>query len=116
MKKWIGCQRLVHNRIGRLNERGALRRKLSDALLPFLLKRSVLQRHVAFRVDIDKVDDIILEALGRSLFAPQIRRLSLGAVDADTFYINRAGKTLPKTQRARLERAKVELKHQFVSE
>jgi uncharacterized protein DUF3175 len=30
-----------------------------------------------------------------------------------TFYLNRAGKTLPKTQRARLERAKVELKHQF---
>jgi Protein of unknown function (DUF3175) len=30
-----------------------------------------------------------------------------------TFYINRAGKTLPKTQRARLERAKVELKRQF---
>jgi Protein of unknown function (DUF3175) len=30
-----------------------------------------------------------------------------------TFYINRAGKALPKTQRARLERAKVELKHQF---
>jgi len=30
-----------------------------------------------------------------------------------TFYINRGGKTLPKTQRARLERAKVELKHQF---
>jgi Protein of unknown function (DUF3175) len=30
-----------------------------------------------------------------------------------TFYINRAGKTLPKTQRARLERAKIELKHQF---
>ena len=30
-----------------------------------------------------------------------------------TFYINRAGKTLPKKQRARLERAKVELKHQF---
>ena len=29
-----------------------------------------------------------------------------------TFYINRAGKTLPKTQRARLERAKVELRHQ----
>ena len=33
-----------------------------------------------------------------------------------TFYINRAGKTLPKTQRARLERAKVELKHQFGKE
>jgi hypothetical protein len=30
-----------------------------------------------------------------------------------TFYINRAGKTLPKAQRTRLERAKVELKHQF---
>ncbi|QPF85239.1 DUF3175 domain-containing protein [Bradyrhizobium genosp. L] len=30
-----------------------------------------------------------------------------------TFYINRAGTTLPKAQRARLERAKVELKHQF---
>ena len=30
-----------------------------------------------------------------------------------TFYINRAGKTLPKTQRTRLERAKVELKNQF---
>jgi Protein of unknown function (DUF3175) len=30
-----------------------------------------------------------------------------------TFYINRAGKTLPKTQRDRLRRAKTELKHQF---
>ncbi|HLZ04817.1 MAG TPA: DUF3175 domain-containing protein [Bradyrhizobium sp.] len=30
-----------------------------------------------------------------------------------TFYINRAGKNLPKTQRQRLERAKVELKRQF---
>ena len=30
-----------------------------------------------------------------------------------TFYINRAGKTLPKTQRDRLERAKTELKHRF---
>jgi hypothetical protein len=30
-----------------------------------------------------------------------------------TFYINRAGSTLPKTQRDRLERAKTELKHQF---
>jgi hypothetical protein len=30
-----------------------------------------------------------------------------------TFYINRAGKTLPKTQRERLERAKLELKRQF---
>ncbi len=30
-----------------------------------------------------------------------------------TFYVNRAGKTLPNTQRERLERAKVELKRQF---
>jgi hypothetical protein len=30
-----------------------------------------------------------------------------------TFYINRAGKTLPKIQRDRLQRAKTELKHQF---
>ena len=30
-----------------------------------------------------------------------------------TFYINRAGSTLPKAQRDRLQRAKVELKHQF---
>ena len=30
-----------------------------------------------------------------------------------TFYINRAGKSLPKTQRTRLERAKVELKRAF---
>ena len=30
-----------------------------------------------------------------------------------TFYINRAGKTLPKTQQARLNQAKVELKRQF---
>jgi Protein of unknown function (DUF3175) len=33
-----------------------------------------------------------------------------------TFYINRAGKSLPKTQRARLERAKMELKRQFGKE
>jgi hypothetical protein len=30
-----------------------------------------------------------------------------------TFYINRAGKTLPKIQRDRLQRAKTELKRQF---
>jgi Protein of unknown function (DUF3175) len=30
-----------------------------------------------------------------------------------TFYVNRAGRTLPKTQRSRLERAKDELKKQF---
>ncbi|MDE2376749.1 DUF3175 domain-containing protein [Bradyrhizobium sp.] len=30
-----------------------------------------------------------------------------------TFYINRAGKSLPRTERTRLERAKVELKRAF---
>ena len=30
-----------------------------------------------------------------------------------TFYINRAGKKLPRTERDRLERAKTELKRQF---
>ncbi len=30
-----------------------------------------------------------------------------------TFYINRAGETLPKTQRDRLQRAKIELKRAF---
>jgi uncharacterized protein DUF3175 len=33
-----------------------------------------------------------------------------------TFYINRAGKNLPKAQRDRLERAKAELKRQFGKE
>jgi Protein of unknown function (DUF3175) len=33
-----------------------------------------------------------------------------------TFYINRAGRTLPRTQRERLNRAKVELKRQFGKE
>jgi hypothetical protein len=33
-----------------------------------------------------------------------------------TFYINRAGKSLPKAQRGRLERAKAELKRQFGKE
>ena len=33
-----------------------------------------------------------------------------------TFYVNRAGKPLPKTQRERLERTKVELKRQFGKE
>ncbi len=33
-----------------------------------------------------------------------------------TFYINRAGRNLPTAQRARLERAKAELRHQFGKE
>jgi len=35
------------------------------------------------------------------------------AVSMLTFYINRAGKKLPRTERDRLERAKTELKRQF---
>ena len=35
------------------------------------------------------------------------------AISMLTFYINRAGRTLPKAQRERLNRAKVELKRQF---
>jgi Protein of unknown function (DUF3175) len=35
------------------------------------------------------------------------------AVSMLTFYINRAGRILPRTQRERLNRAKVELKRQF---
>ena len=38
---------------------------------------------------------------------------SRSALSMLTFYINRAGKTLPKTTRTRLERAKVELKRAF---
>jgi uncharacterized protein DUF3175 len=57
----------------------------------------------------------LAEALGRTQLAPQERRLSFGALDADLLYhyINRAGKTLPKTRRERLQRAKGELKRQF---
>jgi hypothetical protein len=44
--------------------------------------------------------------------AHEFRQRVIGT-DRDADYINRAGKTLPKTQRARLERAKVKLKHQF---
>ncbi len=35
------------------------------------------------------------------------------ALSVLTFYINRAGKTLPKTHRDRLQRAKTELRRQF---
>jgi hypothetical protein len=57
----------------------------------------------------------IAQSLKRS--AERSRRRKSGAYRSAmsmlTFYINRAGKTLPKTERARLERAKVELKQQF---
>ena len=57
----------------------------------------------------------IAASLKRS--AEQSKRRKSGAYRSAlsmlTFYINRAGTTLPKTQRERLERAKAELKHQF---
>jgi hypothetical protein len=60
----------------------------------------------------------IAASLKRS--AEQSKRRKTGAYRSAlsmlTFYINRAGKTLPKTQRERLQRAKTELKHQFGKE
>jgi len=57
----------------------------------------------------------IATSLKRS--AERSRRRKAGAYRSAlsmlTFYINRAGKSLPKTQRQRLERAKMELKRQF---
>ena len=57
----------------------------------------------------------IAASLKRS--AEQSKRRKSGAYRSAlsmlTFYINRAGKTLPQAQRARLERAKGELKRQF---
>jgi hypothetical protein len=57
----------------------------------------------------------IAASLKRS--AEQSRRRKSGAYRSAlsmlTFYINRAGKHLPQVQRLRLERAKIELKHQF---
>jgi hypothetical protein len=57
----------------------------------------------------------IAASLKRS--AERSRRRKAGAYRSAlsmlTFYINRAGKTLPRAQRARLNQAKVELKRQF---
>jgi hypothetical protein len=57
----------------------------------------------------------IAASLKRS--AERSRRRKAGAYRSAlsmlTFYINRGGKALPKAQRERLERAKLELKHQF---
>ncbi|MCP3461789.1 MULTISPECIES: DUF3175 domain-containing protein [unclassified Bradyrhizobium] len=77
--------------------------KESDALD---LKRGVFKQTSAKK---------IAASLKRS--AEHSRRRKSGAYRSAlsmlTFYINRAGKTLPKTQRTRLERAKVELKRAF---
>jgi hypothetical protein len=57
----------------------------------------------------------IAASLKRSAERSSRRKASAyrSALSMLTFYVNRAGKTLPKTQRERLERAKVELKRQF---
>jgi hypothetical protein len=57
----------------------------------------------------------IAASLKRSAERSSRRKASAyrSALSMLTFYINRAGKTLPKTQRARLQRAKAELKRQF---
>ncbi|HLG80917.1 MAG TPA: DUF3175 domain-containing protein [Bradyrhizobium sp.] len=57
----------------------------------------------------------IAASLKRSAEASRRRKSGAyrSALSMLTFYINRAGKNLPKTQKTRLERAKVELKHLF---
>ena len=57
----------------------------------------------------------IAASLKRSAQASRRRKSGAyrSALSMLIFYINRAGKNLPKTQKTRLERAKVELKHLF---
>jgi len=57
----------------------------------------------------------IAASLKRSAEASARRKTGAyrSALSMLTFYINRAGKNLPKTQRDRLQRAKHELKRQF---
>ncbi len=57
----------------------------------------------------------IAASLKRSAERSSRRKTSAyrSALSMLTFYVNRAGRTLPKTQRSRLERAKDELKKQF---
>ena len=57
----------------------------------------------------------IAASLKRSAEASRRRKAGAyrSALSVLVFYINRAGKNLPKSERDRLERAKLELKHQF---
>jgi hypothetical protein len=57
----------------------------------------------------------IASSLKRSAEASSRRKSGAyrSALSMLTFYINRAGKNLPKTERERLERAKLELKREF---
>ncbi|MDR3485934.1 MAG: DUF3175 domain-containing protein [Bradyrhizobium sp.] len=69
-------------------------------------------RHGVFKLTDPKK---IAASLKRSAERSSRRKTSAyrSALSMLTFYINRAGKTLPKPQRERLQRAKTELKHQF---
>ena len=57
----------------------------------------------------------IAASLKRSAERSRRRKSSAyrSALSMLTFYLNRAGRNLPQTQRERLERAKVELRRQF---
>ncbi len=57
----------------------------------------------------------IAASLKRSAEKSKRRKASAfrSALSMLTFYINRAGRNLPKADRVRLERAKIELKRQF---
>ncbi len=60
----------------------------------------------------------IAASLKRSAQRSSRRKTSAyrSALSMLTFYINRAGKNLPRTQRERLQRAKIELKRKFERE
>ena len=57
----------------------------------------------------------VAASLKRSAEASRRRKADAyrSALSMLVFYLNRAGKNLPKPQRTRLQRAKLELKHQF---
>jgi hypothetical protein len=69
-------------------------------------------RHGVFKLTDPKK---IAASLKRSAERSSRRKTSAyrSALSMLTFYINRAGKTLPKSQRERLQRAKTELRYQF---
>ena len=69
-------------------------------------------RHGVFKLDDPRK---IAASLKRSAERSHRRKADpyRSALSMLTFYINRAGKNLPKPQRARLERAKGELKKEF---
>lgn len=69
-------------------------------------------KHNVFKLDSPKA---IARSLKRSAEHSDRRKSDpyRSAMSMLTFYINRAGRSLPQTQRTRLERAKDELRRQF---